>query len=192
MGEIHSCPAMKGKSPCQSELNLFEPVLRQVTESGHPLRIMADIFPWNEIENDYSTLYSDKGAPSKPVRLMTGLLILKQIFNGSDEGIVSEWARDHYFQYLCGGNMFIKKIPCDPSDMAHFRKRIGPERLQHLQDLIVMLKHKSGTDKIKISNGSKPGHNNFSYNVETGFYRIFKKSFLKMAGKFSSAFSVYR
>jgi IS5 family transposase len=29
--------------------------------------------------------------------------------------------------YLCGGVFFAHKLPCDPSDFVHFRKRIGEE-----------------------------------------------------------------
>ncbi len=179
---------MKGKSPCQSELNLFEPGLRQVTETDHPLRMLSDSFPWSEIESEYSVLYPDRGAPAKPVRLMAGLLILKHIFRGSDEGIVTEWARDPYFQYLCGGNLFIKKSPCDPSDLPRFRKRIGPERLHRLLALSKELQVRAGFYKMNITEGTKPGRDNFSYSVRKDFYHNFMKVFRNLSGRFSGVF----
>jgi IS5 family transposase len=36
-----------------------------------------------------------------------------------------EWVSNPYFQYFCGESVFQWKFPCDPSDLAHFRHRIG-------------------------------------------------------------------
>jgi transposase, IS5 family len=180
---------MKGKSPCQSELNLFEPILRQIVVHDHPLVKMADTFPWKVIESEYSALYSDKGAPAKPVRLMVGLLVLKHIFNGSDEGVVNEWKRDSYFQYFCGGNVKISILPCDPSDMAHFRRRIGSRRLNNLMHLSAKYQRKSGMDRLKIDWDIKPGQDNFSYTLNSGFYKNLLRTFTGLADKVSRVVS---
>ena len=174
---------MQGKSPDQSALNLFEPALRQVTNPDHPLRVLSDSFPWNKIESDYASLYSHKGAPAKPVRLMAGLLILKYIFKGSDQGVVAEWSHDPYFQYLCGNNVFTANKPCDPSDLPRFRKRIGAGRLQSLFDTVDTLKGSSGIDRIRIVWGTRPGRDKFSYSVSAGFYHYLVKSFRSFAGR---------
>jgi len=42
------------------------------------------------------------GAHSKPIRLMVGLLLLKQLENLSDEAVVVEWKRNPYYQAFCG------------------------------------------------------------------------------------------
>jgi transposase, IS5 family len=180
---------MKGKSPCQSELNLFEPTLRQTLDRDHPLVIMGDIFPWKRIETEYSSLYSDKGAPAKPVRLMAGLLILKHIFNGSDEGIVKEWKRDPYFQYFSGGNIFLSKMPCDSSDLAHFRRRIGQQRMLSLIYLSASYQKKSGVDRLKIDWEIKPGQDQFSYEKDRGFYQNLRRTFSGLADTFSRILS---
>jgi hypothetical protein len=180
---------MKGKSPCQSELNLFEPILRQTVERNHPLIIMGEIFPWKLIETEYSSLYSDKGAPAKPVRLMAGLLILKHIFSGSDDGIVNEWKRDPYFQYFCGENILTGKLPCDPSDLAHFRRRIGHQRLIRLMYLSATFQKKSGVDRLKIDWEIKPGQDHFSYEADRGFYQNLRRTFSGLADTFSRILS---
>ncbi len=180
---------MRGKSPDQSELNLFEPVLRQVVHHDHPLRVMADSFPWDDIEKDYASLYSEKGAPAKPVRLMAGLLILKQIFNATDEGVVSEWTRDPCFQYLCGGNVFSERSPCDPSDLARFRKRIGKGRLDRLMELSSELQEKSGVGRIVIFEGARPGQDGFSYDVSAGLYQSFVTGIKNFTVKVSGIFA---
>ncbi len=176
---------MKGKAPDQSELNLFEPSLRQVVSKDNPLRVLAESFPWSEIDAEYSKLYSDRGAPAKPVRLMAGLLVLKHIFNASDEGIVAEWAGDPCFQFFCGGNVFIDRAPCDPSDLPRFRKRIGKERHDGLIGTAEQLKERAGVDRIVIREGTRPGQEDFSYSIRTGFYSNIVTGIRKLARKFS-------
>jgi transposase, IS5 family len=166
---------MKGKSPCQSDLDLFEPHLIHMIDADHPLSVLSRIFPWNDIESEYTVLYSDRGAPSKPVRLMAGLLVLKQIFNGTDEGIVSEWQRDKYFQYFCGGSVMVRRPPCSASDLTRFRKRIGRVRVSGLMKILALYRQKAGIDKLKIAGNSKPGQDGFSYSVRAGLSRFFRK-----------------
>ena len=60
-----------------------------------------------------------------PIRLMSGLLILKQMFDLGDETVIPAWISNPYFQYFCGEAYFNWQQPCDPSDLGHFRKRIG-------------------------------------------------------------------
>jgi hypothetical protein len=180
---------MKGKPPRQSDMNLFEPHLRQIVNPEHPLVVFADIFPWSNPETEYSELYSDKGAPAKPVRLMAGLLILKQLFNGSDEGIVTELSRDPYFQYLCGGSVMTGKAPCSPGDLSRFRKRIGQERIRRLLELSASCQERAGTDRLKVAGGLRPGQDNFSYSLETGFLRGLLKYIRLLAGRFNALIS---
>ncbi len=43
-------------------------------------------------------MYAQLGRPAKPVRLMVGLLLLKQIENLSDERVVEAWVQNPYFR----------------------------------------------------------------------------------------------
>ena len=58
---------------------------------------------------------------------MVSLLILKQLRNLSDENVVEQWAENSYFQYFSGEQNFIPTIPCVPTELVEFRKRIGTE-----------------------------------------------------------------
>jgi hypothetical protein len=171
---------MKGNPPCQLDLNLFEPNLRQIIDTAHPLAVLADIFPWDKLEKEYSILYADTGAPAKPVRLMVGLLILKLIFDGSDQGTVNEWPRDPYFQYLCGGSIQVGQPPCSSSDLSRFRKRIGKERIAALRDILAFYMQKAGVGRIRVKGGLKPGNEGFSYSVNRFFLDKFFKGFGKV------------
>lgn len=61
---------------------------------------------------------------------MVGLLILKHIRNISDEGIVEQWSENLYYQYLCGQQEFMATVPCEASELVHFRKRIGESGIE--------------------------------------------------------------
>jgi IS5 family transposase len=74
-------------------------------------------------EKAFVPLYADVGRPPKPVRLMVGLLMLKQLENLSDERVVD--AQNPYYQAFCGMEHFQGKFPCEPSELVHFRKCIG-------------------------------------------------------------------
>lgn len=92
----------------------------------HPLFILANKIHWPIFENEFSPLYcQDNGRPAKSIRLMVGLLILKHIRNVSDESLVEQWSENIYYQYFCGESNFVAGVPCEASELVHFRKRIG-------------------------------------------------------------------
>jgi transposase, IS5 family len=116
---------MLGKSPNQNQTNLFKPVLKQIINPRDPLVILSSEIDWVKLEKEFAPLYSNTGQPSCPIRLMAGLLILKQLFNKGDETVIDIWIQNPYYQYFCGEQFFQWEQPCDPSDLVHFRKRIG-------------------------------------------------------------------
>ncbi len=137
-----SCKKMKGTSANQSQKNLFRLLLKEFINLNHPLVILGEKLPWQDLEQEFSSLYSNTGTPSKPVRLMAGLLILKQMYNLGDETLMPEWIRDPYFQYFCGEAEFQWKFPCDPSDLVHFRKRIGDKGVEKIFAVSVQMQGK--------------------------------------------------
>ena len=56
---------------------------------------------------------------------MVGLLLLKQLENLSDERVVLQFKRNPYYQYFCGHSNYIPGMPCNATELVHFRKRIG-------------------------------------------------------------------
>lgn len=65
--------------------------LEDTLSSRHPLYISANRVDWQDFERAFSPLYcADNGRPAKPIRLMVGLLILKDIRNISDGRVVEQ------------------------------------------------------------------------------------------------------
>lgn len=118
---------MLGKTPRIKQKNLFKPHLSDFIDKGHELVLLAQKIDWDYFENEFSPLYSQKGRPSMPIRLMVGCLLLKRIYNLGDETLATAWVMNPYMQYFCGFNFFEHHFACDPSDFVHFRKRIGKD-----------------------------------------------------------------
>lgn len=97
----------------------------------HPLFILANRINWPLFERAFEDLYcKDNGRPAKPIRLMVGLLILKHLRNISDESVVEQWSENNYYQYFCGETSFVCAVPCEASELVHFRKRIGEQGIE--------------------------------------------------------------
>ncbi len=88
---------------------------------------LSKAIPWETFEEAFAEHYSDLGRPAKPIRLMVGLLLLKQLENLSDEAVVERWVQNPYYQLFCGMDQLQWDLPCDPSDLVYFGKRIGDE-----------------------------------------------------------------
>ncbi len=89
-------------------------------DTNDPLVALAETIDWTFFEDAFAVFYSEEGRPAKPIRLMVGLLLLKQIENLSDENIVLQWKRNPYYQYFCGMSEYQPALPCDPSDLVYF------------------------------------------------------------------------
>lgn len=130
---------MIGKLPEKGQRELFRPMLEDFIDMNHELALLSKKIDWTYFDREFSVYYSDKGAPSVPIRLMVGCLMLKHMYNLGDERIPEYWVRDVYFQYFCGGVHFEHKFPFDPSDFVHFRNRIGEEGIAKIFSYSVKL-----------------------------------------------------
>lgn len=107
------------------QLGMFSGLADQLDQK-HPLYVLAHKIDWTVFELAFKGYYSEKmGKPSKPIRLMVALLILKYVRNLSDEALVEQWSENLYYQYLSGEQHFQAGIPCVPTELVAFRQRIG-------------------------------------------------------------------
>ncbi len=141
---------MIGKLPKKGQRNLFRPMLIDFIDPTHELALLADKIDWTYFEKEFSPLYSSKGSPSVPIRVMVACIILKHLYNLGDERLPEYWVRDVYFQYFCGYEFFEHKFPFDPSDFVHFRHRIGEEGIGKIFSYSVHLHGKSVSKKSKF------------------------------------------
>ncbi len=130
----------------QFQLSFLFPTFKQMLNPHHPLYRMADLINWGEINKQFESYYKDFGRPSKPIRLMVGMLILKQVRNLSDEALVEQWVENPYYQYFCGGSQFQLKCPIEANELSMFRTRIGKEGAEKIFRLSIELNGKDGQE----------------------------------------------
>ena len=121
---------MLKKLPVQPQLEMFKTVLTSFIHPEHELCLLAKKIDWKSLEEEFTPLYGRVGRPSIPIRTIVGLLLLKQMYNLGDETVVERYLENPYWQHFCGEIYFQYKLPFDPSDFVHFRKRIGEEGMK--------------------------------------------------------------
>ena len=130
--------------------------------------------------------YSEKmGAPSKPIRLMVSLLILKYVRNLSDENLVEQWSENNYFQYFSGEQFFQPKIPCVPTELVAFRNRIGEPGLELIlqESIRVNDPPKDNNEGIVVSVDTTVQEKNITYPTDDKLYKKIIKKCWKIADK---------
>lgn len=111
---------------------IFGNDLATMLDPNQPLYRLAQRIAWNDLATFLSKRYATTGRPSVPLRRMIGLTILKHLFDLSDEALVSTWQQNPYWQFFCGESHFQWILPCDPSEMTRFRKRIGEDGCERI------------------------------------------------------------
>jgi hypothetical protein len=99
----------------------------------------AKSIPWEEIEQRYAQVFtSKKGNVAKPLRLGLGACLIQREFGYSDDEITLQIQEGAYLQYFCGYREYDdSKPPFDSSLMVYFRKRLPPEILGEINELII-------------------------------------------------------
>jgi len=124
---------MRSHKAVKNQLNFLGNTLGELLNPKHGLYLLSNEIDWDYFEKEFSPLYSKKGRPAHPIRLMVSLLILKSIYNLSDEKLVEEhWEMNVYFQYFSGKKHQQWKQPCAASDLVYFRKRIGIQGVEKI------------------------------------------------------------
>src|SRR5471030_1888488 len=123
--------------------DLFRARLDQIINLKHELAQFAGQIDWDWIDGEIAPLYCEKGRPGIPTRFAIGLLLLKQIYGLSDEGVCERWVYDPYFQYFTGEEFFQHEFLHERSDLSHWRKRLG-DKLELLLAESLRVAHASG------------------------------------------------
>lgn len=129
---------MRSNSPADTPQTGFFDIVSQL-DYDDPLLALGREIRWQELEQTLSVHYSDQGRAALPIRLMCGLLILKQLYNLSDENVVMQWKLNPYYQVFCGETCFQTNPPCHSTELVKFRQRIGENGVKQIFALSVAL-----------------------------------------------------
>ena len=98
----------------------------------------AETIPWEEIEVRYAALFKNrKGNVAKPLRLALGALLIQTQHQYPDSEVPLQIRETPCLQYFCGLPEYKDELPFDPSLMVYFRKRLTPEILGEINELII-------------------------------------------------------
>ncbi len=128
--------------------DLFRARLDQIINMKQAVVRLAEEIDWDWIDNQVSDLFSAEGRPGTETRFMIGILLLKQIYGLSDEGVWERWVHDPYFQYFTGETFFQHAIPHERSGLSHWRSRLG-DRLEVLLAESLRVAHSTGALKAQ-------------------------------------------
>ena len=82
---------MIGKSENNPQLNVFKVPLVSVINMNHELIELSLRIDWKSVVKYFEEYYHYTGRPAVPVRKMVGSMLLKQMYNLSDESYVDRW-----------------------------------------------------------------------------------------------------
>jgi len=161
---------MLSKVKSTSQIGFFSSFEDQL-DHKHPLFQLASVINWSMFEDSFSKHYSlTQGAPSKPIRLMVSLLILKQLRNLSDESIVEQWSENSYYQYFSGEQSFVPCIPCVSTELVEFRKRIGEQGAELILKESIRINGKDSDDD-NLSGDTTVQEKNITYPTDDKLYK---------------------
>jgi IS5 family transposase len=138
---------MQGRSPDSKQTQFLAPTLKELLNPKEPIYRLADQIPWEQLEKEFGSLYARTGRPAKPIRLMVSLLLLKQMFDLGDETVVAAWVQNPYWQYFSGEAVFQWRLPVEPSDLVHFRDRIGEAGVKKVLQMSIALHGRKALEK---------------------------------------------
>ncbi len=128
--------------------DLFRARLDQIINMGHELVRLADEIDWAWIDEQVAGCFAAEGRPGTESRFMIGILLLKQTYGLSDEGVWERWVHDPYFQYFTGETYFQHSVLHERSGLSHWRVRLG-DRLEALLAESLRVAHATGALKAR-------------------------------------------
>lgn len=141
--------ALKYVSPKQLVLDNFETPFEKELNPKNRWVVLAHLIPWDEVCSLYlkHVGVSETGRPPLNPRLVLGSLIIKHLCNLDDRETVDQISENIYMQYFLGYSSFTNETPFDASLFVEFRKRLGMENINAINERIVELKTKLESTK---------------------------------------------
>ena len=124
---------MRPKKPKkQPQDQLFQIRLDVVCDPVNSLVKLADRIDWDNLDEQFATLYSAEGRPAIATRMMVGLTLLQSLYSLSEDDVVNRWPENPYWQYLCGETFFQHQSPIARSGLSKWRQRISSQGMETL------------------------------------------------------------
>lgn len=171
-------PAPVYTSPNQLTLDCFQTPFDQKLLKTNRWVVLANLIPWDEICGLYlkQVGVAETGRPALSPRLVIGSMIIKHMCNLDDRETVDQISENMYMQYFLGYSSFTPFAPFDPSLFVEFRKRLGIDNLNAINEKIIALKTKLESTKKRTDSNSEDNHEDDSGLTENKGRVIFDAS----------------
>ncbi|MGV8135456.1 MAG: transposase [Mangrovibacterium sp.] len=129
-------------SPSQLYLDSFKTPFDEQLLKTNRWVVLAGLIPWDEICGLYlkHVGLSPTGRPALSPRVVIGSLMIKHLCNLDDRETVEQISENMYMQYFLGYSSFTSRCPFDASLFVEFRKRLGLESVNAINERIITLK----------------------------------------------------
>lgn len=130
---------MYTKEPKEYQYGLFQDsLITPFLDKNDKLYKIAQALDWVSLSDKLGRFYCfDNGRPTKSSRAKVGLLILKHLYQISDEEAVNTLKCNFYAHYLCGVSVEESKDFIDPTSLVKFRKKIGLEGIKIIEQEVL-------------------------------------------------------
>jgi len=128
-------------SPTQLTLAGFETPFSKTLNPANRWVRLAHKIPWDTLVSVYQDQMNNEafGADGINPRVVIGSIIIKHMCNLSDRETVQQIQENMYMQYFIGYSSFSDEEPFDPSLFVGFRKRLGVEQINLINEKIMGL-----------------------------------------------------
>ena len=125
----------------QSTFPGFETPFAKHLNSSNRWIVLAKRIPWDELVNVYQKQMGNRktGADGINPRVVIGSLIIKHMCDLSDRETVQQIQENMYMQYFLGFSSFSDEEPFDASLFVEFRKRLGVDQINAINEKILNL-----------------------------------------------------
>lgn len=125
-------------SPKQGVFAGFESPFHHGLDTTNRWVVLAHKIPWDDLVSVYMSQLNNQqyGAGNINPRVAIGAMLIKHICNFDDREVVLQIQENVYMQYFIGYSSFSNEVPFDPSLFVDFRKRLGIEQINAINEKI--------------------------------------------------------
>jgi len=122
--------------------------------------LLAQMIPWWKLEEKYAKNFkrSLKGQKAVSIRVALGALIIQERLGTDDRETLRQVLENPYLQYFLGLPEYQYRRPFHPSLLTHFRKRLGGEILDEVNEWIALEEARKSGESDDSSDDDEPGN----------------------------------
>lgn len=154
-------PVPQYTSPKQLIIEGFESPFERKLSPTNRWVVLSKLLPWDDICELYWQEVPEKstGRPALNPRIVIGSLIIKHLCDLDDRETVAQISENIYMQYFLGYSSFTDEPPFDASLFVEFRKRLGLEQINAINERIIKIKKDlESSNEVKKDENENDSH----------------------------------